>query len=255
MTKDEIWFLEDPEKVVQALLKIGLTVCNPSCGRICAFTVKGEEAFLSFEDEAIEFLLMGNGISFYLSADSDIFVSMTINNFLSGTFDGFSQQSQKAFVERFSRTGLNYLVQNENKEEPTNQSIHLLGGQPDGNLLLQFAMALQALAQPHNVQETLSPEFVCVGDELVLEFDEAWGFLQKSYTGVLSTRKLRLISDLNNFLLSVSGEPFSRLYLSKAGLLEPEWDTIRLKAQTILKAFGWPNEPPPKNRGFVFVPG
>jgi len=98
-------------------------------------------------------------------------------------------------------------------------------------------------------QATLFPDFVCLGDELVIEFDEAYEPFKTDEA--ISIQQSSALADLDSFLEEHSGEQFERLYLSADGLREPEWNDIRSFAEKVLVTFNWPKVVPPSKSDHV----
>ena len=119
--------------------------------------------------------------------------------------------------------------------------------------MLQLLHALQALAQPAQVQVELYPEFVCHGDELVIEYGEALDGAKS--TNDLTSGQIEALNELDRFLIEHSGKRHEELYLTPEGLVLPAWDEIRSRARTALDSFGWPNDVPPSSvdRGNIYV--
>ncbi len=111
--------------------------------------------------------------------------------------------------------------------------------------------SLQALSRPAAEQLTLYPDFVCPGDELVLEFDEHYQRVREE--GNFTTLQSEALGTLDSFLEKHSGEAYSRMYLTAEGLDQPEWREIRSLAKAALDAFGWNDELPPSDRGDKWV--
>lgn len=111
--------------------------------------------------------------------------------------------------------------------------------------------SVRALAQPKSVQETLFPGFVCVPDELALEFDESLrGFRE---TG------LRLPDDASDAILALdrqleamSGAEHSDLWNQESLAHSSDWQMIRALAQRVVVLMQWPAAPPPPS-GHIYV--
>lgn len=110
--------------------------------------------------------------------------------------------------------------------------------------------AIQALAQPADVQRALFPDFVVVGDELAIEFDEALkGF--RSDGPVLALAQTEAIRALDVYLEALSGPAHLDFWDDPS---DRRWERARGLAASILVAFNWPHECPPRN-GAVYVSG
>ena len=108
------------------------------------------------------------------------------------------------------------------------------------------------LAQSADVQISLFPDFVCVGDELVLNFDDAWRAFQSDNEKSLSNEQIAAIEKLNSRIdeLSASDKNF---WLEKKSLyLDSKWNELRELAKKSLDTFGWQLEiPGPSNAIYV----
>lgn len=111
--------------------------------------------------------------------------------------------------------------------------------------MCNFKKSIMALAAPANVQESLFPDHVHVGDELVIEFGECINDLKISnFTPV----QLSSIEKLDTFILQNSGKEHASLYLNAESLhADPRWDNIRLLAKEVVKEMGWPLTTPKKD--------
>jgi hypothetical protein len=117
--------------------------------------------------------------------------------------------------------------------------------------LQRLKWAIQALASTAKQQVLLFPDFVCPGDELVLEFDEYFKITRKTIE--FSEPALKALNSLDDFIEKHSDDNFQRMYLKPSGLNEPEWIEIRNLAKKALDEFGWELEVPPKKRGDFFI--
>jgi hypothetical protein len=111
--------------------------------------------------------------------------------------------------------------------------------------------SLQALVRPSKEQLSLYPDFVSIGDELVLEFDQHFKAVRNNKELTLS--ELHALNELDDFLEKHSGVNYQRMYLEPTGLNEPEWNEIRKLAKAALNEFGWEDEIPPKERGDFYI--
>jgi len=92
-------FRGSPSHVVSLLLHLGLMIKNPELGKISAFSSDGNEATIKNENDAIEYLLGGNGISLWLDSDQNFFIFIHEQH-LVGSFDGFTIEEQQNLVSR-----------------------------------------------------------------------------------------------------------------------------------------------------------
>lgn len=112
--------------------------------------------------------------------------------------------------------------------------------------------ALQALVQPSAVQLQLYPEFVCVPDELALDFDEALRCIDQPD---LSREQWRGLAAVHALLESMSG-PDKPFWTAEALSTMPEWRQVRALARECLLVFDWPLDAPPWGRAiYVFGAG
>lgn len=125
----------------------------------------------------------------------------------------------------------------------------------DGRMM-RLQWAVQALARPAREQVTLFPDFVCKADEIALEFDEhARSILDGECQG-LSTDQAATLVALDQYLESVSGsEANAENWTEDALHASPVWERIRDLARATLAAFGWNDQCPPSERGYVYVQG
>ena len=117
--------------------------------------------------------------------------------------------------------------------------------------LQRLQWSLQALARPAREQLSLYPDFVCPGDELVLEFDEQYRAVRSLPD--LERDQREALAALDDFLDKHSGERYQRMYMEPVGLDEPEWAEIRSLAKAALESFDWKDELPPEDRGDTYV--
>jgi hypothetical protein len=76
--------------------------------------------------------------------------------------------------------------------------------------LQRLKWAIQALASTAKEQVLLFPDFVCAGDELVLEFDEYFKMMRK--TNEFFEPALKALNSLDDFIEKHSGDNFMRMY-------------------------------------------
>lgn len=118
--------------------------------------------------------------------------------------------------------------------------------------LQELHWALQALAQPADVQLTLFPDFACKTDELALDFDD-WA------PAVLQCPEIELTEPQRTALQHID-EAFTKMnaegtpiWTDDALRSAPEWEQARSLARQALAAFAWPPDAPPLRRG-AYVP-
>ncbi len=123
------------------------------------------------------------------------------------------------------------------------------------NVLVHLKWSIQALAQSAAIQHTLFPDFVCVPDELALEFDEYYRQVLNSPLSLkFDLEQLSLVRELDQKLASISGPENERFWCDKALESAPEWNEVRMIAKSTLKKFGWPEAPPPVERAIYVGP-
>lgn len=121
--------------------------------------------------------------------------------------------------------------------------------------LLRFEWSVRALAQEASVQFTLFPSFVCVADELALEFDECLRRLSTA-DGVVEfdPEQVKLVEDLDQRLAAMSGPEHEELWTDEALKTAPEWNEIRAAARLLVDKMGWVRTPPPSDRSLYIGP-
>ncbi len=111
-----------------------------------------------------------------------------------------------------------------------------------------FQWAVQALAQPADIQPTLFPSFVVVADELALEFDN-WRQAFDSNSGKSWSQAQReAVSAIDQLLCEMSGPDKPELWLDEGCLNHARWSEVRQLAMKVLSAFGWSPDLPPLGR-------
>lgn len=117
----------------------------------------------------------------------------------------------------------------------------------------ELKRCVQALAQPAAVQRTLYPSFVIVGDELVLELDDALRGWRSEKHGA-TPQQFDALMKLDAYIESLSGPPNEDFWLDPLELeRDPRWDEIRSLASGALAAFGWAAEVPAASRAAYVV--
>jgi hypothetical protein len=108
--------------------------------------------------------------------------------------------------------------------------------------------ALQHLAAPAEVQIALLPDFVCVTDELSLDFDHWRSTFIGNYGSELTPGQAALFEAIDEKFarLSRRGAAFREEFWTNDALREsPEWENFRQLAIKLLDLLGWPVEIPP----------
>lgn len=118
--------------------------------------------------------------------------------------------------------------------------------------LEQLKWSLQALASPAATQQSLFPTFVCVADELALDFDQWLRVATHRHT--LAPEQTAALTALDELLARMSGRQHEEFWTVPALESHATWQQIRDLAHRALDAFGWPLVPPPTGRA-IYVPG
>jgi hypothetical protein len=108
--------------------------------------------------------------------------------------------------------------------------------------------ALQLLACPAEVQIRLLPSFVCVADELALEFSHWRGVLVGNFASELTPEQIASLTVIVEklALFSRGGKSFKEGFWTDEALREStDWENIRQLAIQALHRFGWSEESPP----------
>ena len=110
----------------------------------------------------------------------------------------------------------------------------------------KFKWSLMALASSSCVQKNLLPENSMVGEEIVLEYEEAVGEnLERIHEYIdITEKKLVLLRDLDAYISGKSGEKYAYLWLENSSLDDSEWQEIRSLAMGVILAFHWEMEIP-----------
>lgn len=117
-------------------------------------------------------------------------------------------------------------------------------------LLNALMRSVQALAQPAMVQDKLYPDSLSKGDEMALQFDEAYEAVDAA--GIeLDEKQDAALNELDQYIDDHSPEDEDDDSMDDfwcdAMLLykDPRWEEIRKRASAVLVAFDWPLEVPP----------
>jgi hypothetical protein len=121
--------------------------------------------------------------------------------------------------------------------------------------LLRLEWSVRALAQPAEIQKRVYPEFVCVADELALEFEEHYRRLLKTHgPSVLAAHQLEQFERIDRQLQAMSGPERLRFWNNEALEELSEWSVVRTLAKNALRTMGWSQEPPPLDRAIYVGP-
>lgn len=113
--------------------------------------------------------------------------------------------------------------------------------------LLQWA--LQALAQPAEVQMTLFPDFVSKADELAVDFHHWLLYAEEEHLADFTANQKGALLRIDEFLNVMGGARNAKHWTDDALHHDPMWKEVRGMAKEALDEFGWPNEKPPMDRG------
>jgi hypothetical protein len=117
----------------------------------------------------------------------------------------------------------------------------------------RFEWSVRALAQPVEIQIDLYPEFVCVSDELALEFDE---WRRRLFDCAIASNwpdaATRLIEVIDQQLEAMSGQANEQLWSDQALAASAEWNQVRDLSRQLILEMNWTDEPPPAKRD-IFV--
>ena len=110
----------------------------------------------------------------------------------------------------------------------------------------KFKWSLMALASSSCVQKNLLPDNSMVGEEIVLEYEEAVGEnLERIHEYIdITEKQLVLLRDLDAYISGKSGEKYAYLWLENSSLDDSEWQEIRSLAMGVILAFHWEMETP-----------
>lgn len=120
-------------------------------------------------------------------------------------------------------------------------------------MLDKIKWAVQALAQPVEIQIGLFPDFVNVADELALTWEEAVYDLEE-YSKFLSDDKLIAIRSLDEAILAISGENNYEFWTDTALRESNKWNEIRAIASNVAKTMNWSASSPGKVEGIYVGP-
>tara|TARA_R100001143_G_C3315067_1_gene112027 strand:+ start:136 stop:555 length:420 start_codon:yes stop_codon:yes gene_type:complete len=112
--------------------------------------------------------------------------------------------------------------------------------------MIMFRNQILALASPADVQISLFPQGVCIGDELVSDFDHHKMEFVTNHE--VTTEQLEAIEALDQFLTELSG-PHNEVFWCDPEPLrdDPRWDRIRDLAGAVLRCFNWKYSRPEKD--------
>lgn len=113
-------------------------------------------------------------------------------------------------------------------------------------------IALQILACPADIQVRFYPDFVCVTDELALDFDHWHSLFVGNYGVELTAAQLAGFTAIKERFESLGrcGKKFNEGFWTDDALRESaDWEVIRQLATKTLTLLGWPVETPVSTPG------
>ncbi|MEI1280616.1 hypothetical protein V6Z05_19955 [Leptospira venezuelensis] len=113
--------------------------------------------------------------------------------------------------------------------------------------LILLKYALQALAQSAEIQNKLFPDFVCIADELALDFDNAYQAVKNDLGNTLNEEQTKLLDEIDSILDQNSGDINAQHWTIEALASDIMWIRLRIRALATLDSFNWPNIPPPSD--------
>ncbi len=98
----------------------------------------------------------------------------------------------------------------------------------------------QALALPYEEQVQVFPSFVLITDELVLEYDEAFRFIDEMVLKNLITKKDKVFFEKIDQYSQYLSDNFTDLFLNEDSLkTDLKWEKMRELAKQALKNMNW----------------
>ena len=115
-----------------------------------------------------------------------------------------------------------------------------------------FRNQIIALASPADIQIALHPRGVCIGDELVCDFDLHKSTFLKQPT--VTADQVNAIQTLDAFLDELSGPQNESFWCDLDPIMDdPRWEQIRELSRRVLDAMGWEYSLPDKDgASYVF---
>jgi hypothetical protein len=108
---------------------------------------------------------------------------------------------------------------------------------------LRYSLQLLACNASDQLAHFLPPDFAFKADEMALDFDN-WATSIHTYWS-LTEEQTALLSQLNAYLGSLSGEQNALFWSDEALVSDPCWEQVRTLARAALASFRWPREAPP----------
>jgi len=122
-----------------------------------------------------------------------------------------------------------------------------------GGAARRFMWAVQAFAAPVSEQRRLFPEFAEAADELALDHEETQAAFLNESGSFLSVGQREAVERLDHRLEEMSGTDNAQFWTVEALGTAREWEQVRALAAALLREMGWPLEPPPSDRGAIYV--
>lgn len=135
--------------------------------------------------------------------------------------------------------------------------------------MLRLKWSIQALAAPAAAQLRLFPDFVCVADELAIDFEEALRGIRSAGSSdagdreeaegperaeALSPAQRAAVDALDAQLEEMSGPEHAEMWTDDALHTSVAWTRVRHLAASALRTMDWPNELPPQGRAMNVGP-
>ena len=112
----------------------------------------------------------------------------------------------------------------------------LVGFQHVSAVIQALIESLQALASPAHVQLARFSDFVVKGDELALDFDDAFLLVRDCPQLVLTRRQRDALAEVDATLSAMSGQRHNELWTEDAVRTSPRWEALRQQARAALVA-------------------
>ena len=124
----------------------------------------------------------------------------------------------------------------------------------DAAMIQRLIESLQALAAPADVQLSRFPDFVVKGEELALDFDDAFMLVRDCPQLLLTSAQLDALVEIDRALAAISGARHAELWTEAALRESARWDAVRTLARAALITLNTPVQDPDPPRT-VYVRG
>ena len=121
----------------------------------------------------------------------------------------------------------------------------------DNEQVRELRRALQAIAQPADVQCSLFPSFAVIADELVLDFDKAYVDAKQT---MWTPAQVHALGALEVAIDAWSGPQHPEVWDAPDCLAHPVWSEFRKLAKDALKSLGWTDEIPTRGTAIYVGP-